>query len=190
MRISPNEVHIQDAPFYETLYTQGRTQHKLKGYQHRFGNPHAAFSTPWHDLHRHRRAALNPFFSKQKISSHAPCIRSHALRLCDRLEKEMKPSGQPVTVNNVWGCFTSDVVVSYALERQYNFIVRPDFRAEFPEAMMGMGDVVHIAGHFPWLFTAIKMLPNRLLRTIQPHLGALTDFTNVSHTLVANLASW
>ncbi|KAI9651889.1 MAG: hypothetical protein M1831_007511 [Alyxoria varia] len=179
VRISPNEVHIQDAPFYETLYSQSRNQNKLEKYQHRFNNTHATFSTPWHSLHRHRRAAINPFFSKRRVALHAPHVQKHTNKLCDRLENEIKNSGQILNVNDMWGCYTSDVVVSYALERQYDFILRPEFIAEFPRAIIDLTDAVHYVTQFPWALSLLKLLPDDLVRKLQPSMGSVIDFNNL-----------
>jgi hypothetical protein len=135
VRISPNEVHIQDPTFYETLYAQSRHSNKLKHLEHRFNNPLSSFATAEHNVHRVRRGALNPFFSKRKITQYSPNIQNHMNRLCKRVISEYLANDSILNLNNMWGAFTSDIVVGYCLENSYDFIMKPDFRAEFSDAM-------------------------------------------------------
>ena len=121
--------------FYDTLYSNSRHSDKLKHLEHRFNNKLAGFSTAEHSIHRMRRAAINPFFSKRKISQYSPNIQVHMDRVCQRVSSEFLANGSVLTLNNMWGAFASDIVVGYTLEKQYDFILKPDFRAEFSEAL-------------------------------------------------------
>ncbi len=60
VRISPYEVHVQDPDFYDQLYSRSGRRDKYAWLKERLGDPHSLFSTSNHDLHRVRRAALNP----------------------------------------------------------------------------------------------------------------------------------
>ena len=136
VRIGPNEVHIQDPTFYETLYAQSRHSDKLEKLKHRFNNELSSFATVEHSVHRLRRGALNPFFSKRKIAQYSPSIQAHMDRLCERVAAEF--CGRPdavLNLTNMWGAFTSEIVVGYCLEEPYDFIMAPDFRADFSDAM-------------------------------------------------------
>ena len=62
------------------------------------GLPQAAFATPDHNLHRMRRAALNPYFSKAKVRQLQPRIESSLLNLLARFG-EFQQSGEPMTVS-------------------------------------------------------------------------------------------
>ena len=146
VRVSPNEVHIQDPTFYDTLYAQSRHSDKLKHLEHRFNNEMPSFATAEHSLHRLRRSALNPFFSKRKITQYSPHVQSHMDRLCNRIDSEFVANGKTMNLNNMWGAFTSDIVVGYCLEKPYDFILNPDFRAQFSDAMYAtLCRIIHVA---------------------------------------------
>lgn len=135
VRVSPNEVHIQDPTFYDTLYGQSRHSDKLKHLEHRFNNEMSSFATAEHNLHRLRRSALNPFFFERKITQYSPHVQSHMNRPWDRIDSEFFANGKTINLNNMWGAFTSDIVVEYCLKKPYDFILNPDFRAQFSDAM-------------------------------------------------------
>ena len=93
--INPNEIHIDDPEFFETLYAQSPGYDKPRSIQYRFG-------TPEHDVHRIRRTAISPFFSKKGITQHTPSIQDRVDRLCSRLAKEFAGTNKVVVLNNLF----------------------------------------------------------------------------------------
>ena len=177
MRISPSEVHIQDPDFYENVYRL--PYEKLHRLKHRFNNSLATFSTVDYNLHKTRRAALNPFFSQRKITEYSPVIQEHIQRLCSRIENEYAGNSRPLVLNDVWGCLTSDTVVGYCFERSYHFIDEQNFKASFPIAMEDLVNGVHYVTQFPWLSTTFQTLPGWILAALQPSMKSVIDFNNV-----------
>ncbi|KAI0421158.1 cytochrome P450 [Xylaria grammica] len=178
VRIGPNEVHIQDLRFYDTLYSNSRHSDKLKQLEHRFNNQMGTFSTPEHSLHRLRRTALNPFFSKRKIAQHSPNIQKHMDLLCERVKSEYFQNGSVLSVSNMWGAFNGDIVVGYCLEKGYDFISKPDFRSEFSDAMVNLLDPVHFITQFSWMIKAFKLLPAWMILIISPAMASVHAFND------------
>ena len=88
VRIGPNEVHIVDPEFYHVLYVSGSQKRNKDHFIYDgFGQPDALLETGDHDLHRMRRAALNPFFSTQAISRMGSVVHDKLERLCAKLEE-------------------------------------------------------------------------------------------------------
>ncbi|KAI9675999.1 MAG: hypothetical protein M1817_000742 [Caeruleum heppii] len=178
IRINPFELHIQDAEFFETLYSSSRPADKLQCLAHRFNSPDSSFSSVKHHVHRQRRAALNPFFSKRKIAERALRIQALMDRLCARLDRDYRGTGTVLHVNDMWGCFTSDSIVEYAFERKYHFIDEPNLRAPFTDAMIDLCEPVHFVTQFPWAFKMMKMLPDSVVETLSPGMVAVNRFNN------------
>lgn len=180
MRISPDEVHIQDSEFFHILFSSSQKLDKLKRLEHRFNNPKASFATPKHETHRLRRTALNPFFSTRKMALHSPVIQNRVNKLCDRLHEEYASSGRILVMDDMWGCLTSDTIVEYCFDRSYRFIESPDFRAFFIDAMNDLLNGVHVVTQFPWIMRMLNCLPDRLVKILQPAMASVIDFNNVS----------
>lgn len=98
VRIGPNEVHVSDPNFYDELYTGiSRKRHRDPFEVRGFGLPDAVLNSPDHDIHRMRRAALNPYFSKQAISRIDEVVRSKLDTLSSAMERSRK-TNKPLDV--------------------------------------------------------------------------------------------
>jgi len=85
VRILPDELHINDPDFYDTIYAPASKQRdKYERWVQIGGSTTSSFATVRHDQHRVRRAALNPFFSEQSVTRLGPMIMSKMQRLCER----------------------------------------------------------------------------------------------------------
>ncbi|KAI1817357.1 cytochrome P450 [Poronia punctata] len=184
VRIAPDEVHIQDIRFYDTLYSNSRHSDKLKHLEHRFNNRLATFATTEHKAHRLRRAAINPYFSKRKIAHHSSNIQTVMDELCERVKSEFTQEGSVLNLSNMWGAFNGDVVVGYCLEGSYDFIKKPEFRADFSDAMVNLLDPVHFITQFPWMIKAFKLLPDWAVTILSPPMASVHAFNEEMKTQI------
>ena len=65
--------------------------------------------TPSHEIHKARRKAVEPFFSRQNIARIEPMIVEQAMILAERL-RQTGGSGEVVTLEHAIFAFASDVV--------------------------------------------------------------------------------
>ncbi|KAI1754811.1 cytochrome protein [Xylaria castorea] len=178
VRITPYEVHIQDASFYDILYATNRAATKRKDLEHRFNNPKSVFATSDHALHRHRRGALNPFFSKRAISERTQNIQKKMNIICQRLKTEFQNTDRILVVNEMWGCWTTDIITEYCFERGYEFIHEPNFKAPFVKSFIDQLDGVHWITQFPWLATMMYLMPDAVVGWIDPRTKSVAKFNN------------
>lgn len=64
--------------------------------------PTGIFSTPEHDLHRMRRAALAPYFSKRRVRAYVPYLRDILDKLCYRLKHEYAGKDKILNLGDMW----------------------------------------------------------------------------------------
>ncbi|KAJ2997326.1 hypothetical protein NUW58_g683 [Xylaria curta] len=178
VRISPHEVHIQDSSFFETLYTTNRVAWKRKELQYRFNNPKSSLATPDHTLHRIRRGALNPFFSKRAISERAQIIQDYVDTICQRLKNEFQNTDRILVVNDMWGCLTTDIIIEYCFEKQYNFIHEPNFQVPLVKSLFDLLEGVHWVTQFPWLVTIMGLLPDAVVVRLNPRMESVINYNN------------
>ncbi|KAH0542567.1 hypothetical protein FGG08_003072 [Glutinoglossum americanum] len=166
VRIGPHELHIDDPDFFDTFYNQ-KTD-KWEWFTRQFGNGESTQSTPRHDLHRVRRAALAPFFTRTKVLQLESIIKDKIEMLSARLSasrksnNDRKHAGQepePLCLGLAYHCLTTEVVTQYSWSRSYECLDHPDFRAEWFTMLRGLAEVGHIGRQFGWFLPLIDNLP-------------------------------
>lgn len=118
VRVGPSEIHIRDSSFYETFYL-----HKLdKGPHYKTGGfLTAAFGTIDHDVHRKRRGAIAPFFTRSHIESEVPVVQQKVLKLCEKVE-QFAASGEVFRIDHVFESVAMDVAQEIAYGRPSNLL--------------------------------------------------------------------
>ena len=88
VRFIPDEIHIQDLDFFEELYTPpNRKRNRLPSFKWSAQWRANTLMTLDHDLHRKRRSALTPFFSKKAVTDLDAVIREKISKLLSRIEE-------------------------------------------------------------------------------------------------------
>lgn len=118
IRINPYELHVSDPTFYDTLYASsasGEKRDKWEWYTKQFGTPEAMFSTPSHDQHRARRAALSRFFSMASVRRLQPVIEERVAKLVERLRgfQDVKGSEGVIKINYAYAAFANGELLSF-----------------------------------------------------------------------------
>lgn len=179
IRVNPWEVHINDPEFYDSIYTSASGFDKVHEHLAWTNGPGAAQSTIPHALHKLRRTALNPLFSKKQIKLFAPEIQDRAARLCNRFHSEYKSAGKVLRLDLAFGCFAMDVVTEYAFAREYKYMDYPEFIAPFVEMGRNFLKTVHTLRLFPILRKTMTSLPNRVATMLNPKIGHFFSFQDV-----------
>src|SRR5271156_6074460 len=167
IRISPYELHIDDPDYYDELYSQHKPRDKYLFLVNQFGLPESVFSTVDHKLHRPRRAALNPFFSKQTVARLQPMLHFMIEKLCGRIE-ECRKSGQPMPMREAYMCLATDIITLYAHNHSWNLLDSPDFAPSWLQTIHGTETSTHLLRHFNFLLSVFRALPDKVTAAINP----------------------
>ena len=162
IRISPNELHIDEPDYYETLYSQHEPRDKSEYYLSQFQLPGSSFGTAGHRHHRIRRGALNPFLSKQAVTRVQPMLTYMIDKLCNRIE-EFRMSGKPMPIRLVYSCLATDIVTLIVLNHNRHLLDSPDFSPAWVETVKAIAAAGHTMKQFPWLFSVIRTLPSSVV---------------------------
>ncbi|KAI9166335.1 Trichodiene oxygenase [Paramyrothecium foliicola] len=158
IRISPHELHIHDAAWFDTLYNrQEGVWHKYDWSVDAFATKGATIWTADHNLHKNRRLPLSPYFSKVKVNNQHEMIQKHVQRLMDRLAL-FAESQKTVDLGAAFTAFVRDVVNEYLLGKHYNDIQKEDFDAGMVVAAQ--------AGGLLWRTTKFVRFFGPLMRSI------------------------
>ncbi|KAL1605273.1 hypothetical protein SLS60_004821 [Paraconiothyrium brasiliense] len=136
VRINPHELHVADPAFYDSVYVgPGRRTEKWEYSARMFGTSTAAVGTTGHDLHRIRRSALNPFFSKRAVMDIAPTIQGIANHGCDSLRRS-GAAGRELNLRDFFFAFSADVVGQVAFGSNSGLLDKENFEPGWQKLMM------------------------------------------------------
>lgn len=79
-----------------------------------------------HELHRVRRGALNPFFSKKSVNDLVPAIQRSIDIACKRLEDASK-TGETINMKYIYAAITLDIINDYCFAKDPENVLKPDF---------------------------------------------------------------
>ncbi|KPI46010.1 Trichodiene oxygenase [Cyphellophora attinorum] len=137
VRIGPNEVHIKDPEFFDQLFN----------FSPDFNKPWAApddiARTQSFDLHKVRRKALEPYFSKKAVLNLESTIREDAEELCQRL-LEARSAQKPASITLLARCFTAEIMSEYIFGRPYGFLADPRVSEQFFAAQNSIFQHVYV----------------------------------------------
>ena len=142
--------------------------------------PTSSIATTSHSLHRSRRNAVNPYFSKKRIAGFSSYIQEAVNKLCWRLLQEHKGTGKPVSLNEAYSAITTDIIFHYTFAYDHDFLSYPDFVAPFTRSIKGMLAGIHVMQHFQWLRKLLQSLPDAVVCKLNPTMIPVVDFFNVS----------
>ncbi|KFZ04126.1 hypothetical protein V502_10388, partial [Pseudogymnoascus sp. VKM F-4520 (FW-2644)] len=174
IRITPFELHVSDPEFYDEVYASSASNRKRNKYPlfyKSFGMDYSMFATIDHDLHKYRRAALNPLFSLQNVRKLQPVIQERVSTMLERI-RDFKESEEVLNVSWLNAAFTSDVVMQYAFARSDHRLERPDFDRANRDGCFFGSTAANFMKHAPWLNTIFQSLPDQLTRLAHPLLAA------------------
>ncbi|KAK2604960.1 hypothetical protein N8I77_007848 [Diaporthe amygdali] len=156
IRISPYELHVNDAAFFDTLYrTDGRWD-KYSWTYDAFGAKSSTIFGSDHDAHRARRRAIAPFFSKQNVASRQHVLRRNIEKLCQRIHKL---TGSTFNLGAAVSAFTRDSANEFIVGRQYNELDLDDFGIGLSIASQGAGVFWRTTKHIRWFGPAVRAIP-------------------------------
>lgn len=182
IRINPWEVHISDPDFYDELYSNKMRNSKPAYLSHRFNIPLSTFDVVDHDEHSRRRAAIAPFFARQKVLEFTEHMQSRVDKLCYKLEQDYAGTGRVVCLNEAWGAFAADSLIWFTQAMAYDFLDYEDFASPFTTAIRNLAYSTHVVTHFPSLLKFLNGLPEAWVQRINPEMAAVFNFHSVSRS--------
>ncbi|KAE8353260.1 cytochrome P450 [Aspergillus coremiiformis] len=168
VRITPDELHIRDASFYNEIYSGGsRVTEKPKSYVRIFGVPESMVATVDHNHHHLRRKILNKYFSKRSISDVQPLIQEKIETLMQHFRKA---HGDQNIINLYVGfsALTGDIISNYAYGTDYCFLRDISRSNEIKEAAEAFGSFGHILKLLPFDMPRLRCIPSKVMEKISP----------------------
>ncbi|PMD38683.1 cytochrome P450 [Hyaloscypha variabilis F] len=178
VRINPYELHINDPDYYDEVYAGGgKKRDKYSRFIRLYGADKGTLVTLDHDLHRVRRSALNPFFSKANVRKLEPIIQRRAQKVLFRMGN-LENTGQPLNIFYLFSAFTSDVIVEYAFGESHDYLDREDLNEDFYHMMDSMHHMGAAAKQFSWLMPLLLSIPQSITTRVDKGMAAFAALQN------------
>ncbi|KAI8624134.1 benzoate 4-monooxygenase cytochrome P450 [Xylariaceae sp. FL1651] len=175
IRINPQELHVYDPSFFDTIYSGKGKWEKPPFMVRSIDLGMSTFGTLDHDVHRLRRSSLNRFFSKQKVNALQSVIQDLANKLCDKLESYCN-TGTPIDFECAFSDFTLDAIAEYIVDSKLGLVERKELDNLFRKTFRGLGEFGHLVKIAPWLMTVFNNLPKWLVIATNPNIKLLLDW--------------
>lgn len=184
IRITPDEIHVSDVGFLDAVYAPALSRRDKYEYQLRtLRVPGGVGTTANYDIHRKRRDALTPHFSKKNVLYLEPVITEKVDQLC-RLISKHADEKTLVNLSDVFFAFCNEYA-SHALLGGYDankksvttnflFAHKTDLLAdEEKAATLRHNSIELIMGinmnkHFPCIPDFLEALPMSISKPIMP----------------------
>ncbi|KAI0908973.1 cytochrome P450 [Ustulina deusta] len=179
VRINPDEIHIDDVEYYDVVFCNSapnRPIDKTEKFRYRFSVPEATVQTGLAEVHRRRRAAIAPCFSKARIRSRNDDLQAVINGISKRLSTEYAGTGKVINVNFMWSAMASDIITEIAFARPTDFSSAPDFTSPFAQAITQAVNASHVMTHFGFLVTALNSFPDVVLAILMPSFKPVLRF--------------
>ncbi|OOQ89595.1 Trichodiene oxygenase [Penicillium brasilianum] len=184
VRINSRSLHIHDPEYFSTIYAgSGRKVNKELSAVSGYTFPHSTISTLEHDLHRKRRAIVNPYFSKRAIADVEPVIHERLDTLISRLAEA---KGSTVDLTCAFSAFTADVVTYHFYGSHANYIGSKDFKYGLKDALTVLLNLYNLTRFLPVPPTTIKNLPLPILGLINPNFPLVVSAREANKKMVLN----
>jgi len=137
--------------------------------------------TVLHEIHRMRRTAINPLFSKSAVTQAETSMRSCARKLGDALVQQQELVGY-ADLKVLFSAYANDVLTEYLFDRRGRNSMLEDWdRAEaWANTIKTMGSLTPIIKQFPWIIKLAKKLHRGLLSWLSPLVTVVVSVFDVS----------
>ncbi|KAF2228164.1 putative cytochrome P450 [Elsinoe ampelina] len=187
VRITPDEIAFQDPDWYDTLFNKGRRDKSIRNYA-AMGSPGSVAQTVDHELHKMRRAPLNPFFSQRSIINLESIVKSKVEQLSQGFDGYLKRR-ETLNIGNAFTALGVDVICDYAFGQSWGCLQAGDFGPQWKNTLNTLLRAVPILKHVPWLFKYLNVLAETRLTSVNPNMGSYSGFRKHIHAQIRRLIS-
>ncbi|KAG5748289.1 hypothetical protein H9Q70_009044 [Fusarium xylarioides] len=178
VRVTPDELSINDPDFYDTVYVHGNIR-KTESFGYSFGGglgiEDTFFASKDHDLHRKRRKPIEPYFSRNGVLKLEELIGERVEKLFHRFH-ELSGTGVVVRLDYAFEAFTGDVMQHICIEKPKSLLATDDFGEKWFEMLRNVSLSVPLMGMLPWLVHILQFIPERCIIWFAPSTAYFQNF--------------
>lgn len=180
VRITPGEVHVAtNSDDYEKIYHVGSKYAKSPNFYNALCAPHSSVCTASNEVHKIKRGAMNPLFSRQRVLDVESIVQDKVQKVICRLENSIKETRigdeSGVDLHHAFRAVSVDVASEFSFGNCYDFLDKNDTGADFFEMARGIGPALYAFQQFPSLQRLALKIPPWLAPLLSRPLGHVTS---------------
>ena len=154
------------------------------------GSPTSSFATGPHDLHRLRRGALNPFFSKKSVVALEPLIQGKIDSLCNGVRACMERN-EVFEFGAAFMALSLDTISHYSFGASecWNCLDKPGFSPDWKETIIKAFENATLLRYIPWVLKYISSLPSHIIGIFSRPMGQYIRGLQVTLSMCPNMLS-
>jgi cytochrome P450 len=181
VRITPDEVHLSDPENYEIIHSVGSKYAKSTPFYGALGAGYSTFTAGPAEVHKPRRARLDPFFSRRNVIKMEYIVQSRAAKLLQIMNSKFS-GNEAVDLHHAFRSISVDVISDYAFGESYELLARDDLGREFFELTGGIGPTWWVFQQWPAIQTFALSLPSAMAKAMNKPLKQVITLLEVFYT--------
>jgi cytochrome P450 len=178
VRITPDEVHLSDPENYEVMHCVGTKYSKSTAFYGALGAGYSTFVSGTAEVHKPRRAKLDPFFSRRKVLNLEHLVQSRAEKLLEIISSKFSRN-EAVDLHHAFRSISVDIISDYAFGESYELLARDDLGREFFEMVVGIGPTWWFFQQWPAMQTLALSLPTAVAKAMSKPLKQVLTLLEV-----------
>ncbi|KAK6544746.1 hypothetical protein TWF694_001432 [Orbilia ellipsospora] len=177
VRLSSNEVHINDIDTYNQIFKVATNYPKTKFYYSSPSTKHSLLDLrDFHAVHL-RRSALQPYFSKGSVRKLEGLIQTKIDQFLDRLSE----SKDVINISRGFRCLTCDVITTYSYEKCFEALSHPTFSPDWLVALEDLISTAQLTVALPGLTITMQWIFQNIIgreraKKISPNVANAMEF--------------
>lgn len=176
MRINPDEIHILDPDYYDTIHGSSNVKRdKHAAFVALANAPTSSFATVSHEHHRLRRKGINHLFSKLAISKFEPAIQAKVDILASRFRKAIETK-EIIRADVAYNALTMDTICQYGFAEDDAYLLEPDFKLAWKETLKGASRAGAFIRAFPGVLVLLNILSPSVIGFLAPRMALIVEW--------------
>jgi cytochrome P450 len=176
VRITPDELHIDDSTWAETLYSNpsGGIRDKYPPAAHMTGNTDGVFGTVNHVVHRRRRAAISPMFSMASVAQFDHELYDMVDILLERMDQQIRRDGCAELRRN-YLAYSTDSISQFCFNESRGMLQDEDKAAGWKRTIHGIAVSTPLMKQFSWMMPMTMKLPLWPVQMLAPDMAEVVQ---------------
>lgn len=178
VRITPDEIHLSDPENYDVLHCVGSKYPKSTAFYGALGAGYSTFTAGPVEVHKPRRARLDPFFSRRNVLNLEYLVQARAEKLTEIMHSKFSRN-EAVDLHHAFRSISVDVISDYAFGESYELLARDDLGREFFDLVCGIGPPWWVFQQWPAVQTFALSLPPAVAKAMSKPLKQVLTLLEV-----------